>query len=84
MIPYLPKGWRNLQHISLDDSCYLALSRELGRGIVKEFSGAWFFIKNKGKKEVAIPLSFLEEVFCLYPIRKYYEDVISLRKRICL
>ena len=79
MTPYLPVGWRSLKHVQGDDSVYLALSKEFGRGIIKKVDDNWFFIKNKGKKDLVIPLSLLEEVFCLYPLRKYYEDANRLR-----
>ncbi len=74
----LPWGWRNIKGISLDEDMYLALCSYHGRGVIKKTDGIWFFIKSNINNPINIPIFLLENVFCLYPIRKCYEDTNSL------
>lgn len=66
----LPWGWRNIEGMRLDEDLYFALCPNLGRGVVKRVDNTWFFIKSPRENPTIIPLSFLEKVFCLYPIWK--------------
>ena len=75
MTKRLPWGWRKTKGCNLDESVYFALCPDHGRGIVKIVDDIWFFIKYKKGNEIVIPLALLEDVMCLYPIRKDYEDI---------
>lgn len=68
---HLPWGWRNIEGLKLDENVYFALCSDHGRGVVKRVDNIWFFIKAPRDNPIVIPLSFLEKVFCLYPMRKY-------------